>query len=146
MSTILNDNAREALAAGNLAHLVTLNPDGSPQVSIVWVGLDGDEIICAHLAEHLKIKNIRNDPRVALSIETGGENEFGLDNYLVVTGRAYIVEGGAPEVLNRLAQVYIGAGVDFPPGPLPPPGYVTHIVPERVYGTGPWKTDIGQAE
>jgi len=46
---ILNDRVRQALAAGHLAHLVTLNKDGSPQVSIVWVGLDGDEIVCAHL-------------------------------------------------------------------------------------------------
>jgi hypothetical protein len=42
---ILNDTVRQALTAGHLAHLVTLNKDGSPQVSIVWVGLDGDEIV-----------------------------------------------------------------------------------------------------
>jgi hypothetical protein len=41
----LNDAVCSALSAGNLAHLVTLNPDGSPQVTIVWVGLDGDEIV-----------------------------------------------------------------------------------------------------
>ena len=41
---ILNDTVRQALTTGHLAHLVTLNKDGSPQVSIVWVGLDGDEI------------------------------------------------------------------------------------------------------
>jgi hypothetical protein len=44
---------------------VTLNPDGSPQLTVVWVGLDGDEIVAAHLAEHRKIRNIRNDDRVA---------------------------------------------------------------------------------
>ena len=42
---ILNDTVRQALTAGHLAHLVTLNKDGSPHVSIVWVGLDGDEIV-----------------------------------------------------------------------------------------------------
>ena len=46
---ILNNKVRQALTAGNLAHLVTLNKDGSPQVSIVWVGLEGDEIVCALL-------------------------------------------------------------------------------------------------
>ena len=55
-----------------LAHLVTLSPGGSPQVTIVWVGLDADEIVAAHLPEHRKVRNIRNDPRVALSIETDG--------------------------------------------------------------------------
>ncbi|QBD83761.1 hypothetical protein EPA93_42960 [Ktedonosporobacter rubrisoli] len=42
---ILDNKVREALASGHNAHLVTLNPDGSPQISIVWVGLDGDEIV-----------------------------------------------------------------------------------------------------
>ena len=60
---ILNDTVRQALTADHLAHLVTLNKDGSPQVSIVWVGLDGDEIVCGHLTTHLyqKLKNIQRD-------------------------------------------------------------------------------------
>ncbi len=69
--TSLPDSARVVLESPALAHLVTLNPDGSPQVTIVWVGLDCDEIVAAHLPEHRKVRNIRNDPRVALSIETG---------------------------------------------------------------------------
>ena len=52
---VLNDNVRQALTAGHLAHLVTLNPDGSPQASVVWVGLDGDEIVCAHLGSWKKV-------------------------------------------------------------------------------------------
>ena len=55
---ILHDTVRQALTAGHLAHLVTLNQDGSPQVSLVWAGLDGDEIVCAHLSLHQKLKNI----------------------------------------------------------------------------------------
>jgi Pyridoxamine 5'-phosphate oxidase len=79
----LNDIVREALTAGHLAHLVTLNKDGSPQVSIVWVGLDGDEIVCAHQNLYQKLKNIQRDARVALSMVTGGKTN-GLDNYLVI--------------------------------------------------------------
>src|SRR5258705_12860337 len=100
--TSLPDSARAVLESAALAHLVTLNPDGSPQVSIVWVGLDGDEIVCAHLPNHRKLRNIRRDDRVVLSIETGGKTGA-LDNYLVVTGRAHITEGGAPALLNQLA-------------------------------------------
>src|SRR6266567_1425459 len=137
MSNVLNDNVRKALTAGNLAHLVTLNPDGSPQVSLVWVGLEGDEIVCAHLGSWKKVKNILQDSRVALSMETGGKNAFGLDNYLVISGRARITEGGAPELLQRLAYVYIEPGVDFPPDKSSP-GYITHIVVEHIYGSGPW--------
>ena len=56
---ILNDVVRQALTSGHLAHLVTLNKDGSPQVSIVWVGLDGDDIVCGHLRLHQKCKIFR---------------------------------------------------------------------------------------
>jgi PPOX class probable F420-dependent enzyme len=86
--TSLPATARAVLESPALAHLVTLNPDGSPQVTVVWVGLDGDEIVAAHLAEHRKIRNIRNDSRVALSVETGTRNAMGLTEYLVVYGTA----------------------------------------------------------
>jgi PPOX class probable F420-dependent enzyme len=121
-----------------LAHLVTLEPDGRPQVSIVWIGLDGDEIVAGHLPEHRKIRNMRRDPRVVLSVEAGTRNAIGLDEYLVVHGRARITEGGAPELLQRLAQVYLGPEVKFPPMDNPPRGYMTHITVERIGGVGPW--------
>jgi len=132
------ESARAVLEAGHLAHLVTLEPDGRPQVSIVWVGLDGEEIVAGHLPEHRKIRNIRRDPRVALSIEAGSRNAIGLDEYLVIHGRARVTEGGAPELLQRLAHVYLGPEVKFPPMDDPPPGYITHIAVERLGGVGPW--------
>src|SRR2546430_13436207 len=88
--SVLPDSARGVLQAPALAHLVTLEPDGRPQVSIVWVGLDGDEIVAGHLPEHRKIRNMRRDPRVVLSVEAGTRNQLGLDEYLVVHGRARI--------------------------------------------------------
>src|SRR5262245_30103372 len=112
---VLNEAARTALTSGKLAHMVTLNTDGSPQIALVWVGLDGDEIVSAHLFEQQKLKNVRKDGRVSLSMETGGKNEMGLDHYLVVHGEARLAEGGAPELLQRLAEVYVGPGVKFPP-------------------------------
>ena len=134
----LPDSARAVLESGGLAHLVTLEPDGRPQVSLVWVGLDGDEIVAAHLPEHRKVRNMRRDPRVALSIEAGSRNAIGLDEYLVIHGRARITEGGAPELLQRLARTYLGPDVKFPPMDNPPPGYITHITVERIGGVGPW--------
>jgi len=136
--TALPDSARAVVESGRLAHLVTLGPDGSPQVSLVWVGMDGDEIVSAHLAEHQKVRNIRRDPRVVLTIEGSGRNAMGLDEYLVVYGTARITEGGAPELLQRLAEVYLGPGVRFPPMPDPPPGFITRIAVDRVGGVGPW--------
>jgi PPOX class probable F420-dependent enzyme len=130
--------ARAVLESDRLAHLVTLNPDGSPQVSCVWVGLEGDEVVSAHLGRWQKVRNVERDPRVSLSIETDTINEIGLPEYLVVHGRARIQEGGAPELLQRLAYTYIGPDVVFPPMPDPPPGFVTRITVERLGGVGPW--------
>jgi PPOX class probable F420-dependent enzyme len=134
----LPESVRALIESGRLAHLVTIEPDGRPQVSIVWVGLDGDELVAGHLPEHRKVRNVRRDPRVALSIEAGTRNAMGLDEYVVIHGRARITEGGAPELLQRLAHVYLGPHVKFPPMDNPPPGYITHIAVERIGGVGPW--------
>jgi PPOX class probable F420-dependent enzyme len=133
-------SARAVLESAALAHLVTLEPDGAPQVSIVWVGLDGDEIVAAHLPEHRKVRNMRNDSRVALSLETSSQNAMGLTEYLVVHGTARITEGGAGDLLQRLAHTYLGPGVEFPPGgpAAAPPGFVTHITVDGISGVGPW--------
>lgn len=136
--TVLDESARSVLASGKLAHLVTVSPDGSPQVSVVWVGVEDDEIVAASLTERQKLRNVRRDPRVALSIETGEVNDVGLGEYLVVHGTGRVTDGGAADLLQRLAQVYIGPGVAFPPGEDHPPGYVLRIRPERVGGVGPW--------
>jgi PPOX class probable F420-dependent enzyme len=130
---------RAALTAGHLAHLVTLEADGAPQVTLVWVGLEADEIVAGHLGVWRKVANMRRDPRVVLSMETSGQTSNGLDEYLVVHGIARITEGGAPELLQRLARVYLGPDVKFPPMDNPPPGYITRITPERVGGVGPWQ-------
>jgi PPOX class probable F420-dependent enzyme len=134
----LPDSARAVLESAALAHLVTLNPDGSPQVTVIWVGLDGDEIVAGHLPDHRKLRNIRRDSRVVLSLETGTVGSAGLAEYLVIYGTARVTEGGAPELLQRLAHTYLGPDVRFPPMDNPPPGYITRITVDRVAGVGPW--------
>jgi PPOX class probable F420-dependent enzyme len=132
------DSVRSLIESGRLAHIVTLNRDGSPQVTVIWVGLDGDEIVSGHLRLHQKLRNVQRNPAVALSLETTHTNPMGLHEYLVIYGRARIEEGGGPELLQRLANVYLGPDVMFPPMPDPPPGYVMRIIPERFTGVGPW--------
>jgi len=126
------------IESGALAHLVTLNADGSPQVSCVWVGLEDGEIVSGHLGDRQKLRNVRRDPRVSLSLEGTEVQPPGLKEYLVVHGRAQVEPGGAPELLQRLAHVYLGPDVTFPPMDDPPPGLVLRITPERVGGVGPW--------
>ena len=135
---LIPDAARAVIESGALAHLVTLGADGRPQVSCVWVGLEGDEIVFASLGARRKLDNIARDPRVALSMEGRETNAMGLREYLVVHGTARIVEGGGPKLLQRLAHTYLGPDVKFPPMDDPPPGVVVHIAPERLGGVGPW--------
>ena len=135
----LSAAARQLLESDALAHVVTINPDGTPQVAIVWVGLEGDEIVAGHLdVRQKKLRNLRRDPRVALSVESDVTNPIGLREHLVVHGRARITEGGAAELLQRLAHTYLGPDVRFPPMDDPPPGVVTRITVERVAGVGDW--------
>lgn len=126
------------IASGCPAHLVTLNADGSPQVTLVWVGVDGEELVTAHLPKNQKVKNILRDPRVAVSLLASTKSAMELTEYAVLYGTAYIVEGGAAVLLQKLAEVYIRPGVKFPPMDNPPPGYVVHIRVERIAGVGPW--------
>jgi PPOX class probable F420-dependent enzyme len=133
------ESVQTLVATGPLAHLTTLNNDGSPQVTVVWVAIEGDEIVSAHLDLHHKIKNIRRDPRVAVSLLSPSKNTIGLQEYLVVYGEARVTEGGAVPLLQRLARIYMGPDADFPPAELRDrPGFVTRITPHRFAGEGPW--------
>lgn len=136
----LNDAARALIGSGADATLVTLNPDGSPQVSLVWVALqpgeDGDELVVAHLSEHKKVRNVRRDGRVALTI-VSPDPGAAMRPYLWVTGTARIVAGGAPELLRELAKTLVHGDIPFPPADAPP-GYLTRIRIDSVGGVGPW--------
>lgn len=134
----LHPELKAAVDAGVHGHLVTINADGSPQVTVIWLGRDGDELLVAHLGQGLKMRNIERDPRVSVSFMVPGANPIGLAQYAVVRGRARITEGGAPELLQALAPHFLGEGVKFPPMDDPPPGRVAHITVERVAGVGPW--------
>jgi PPOX class probable F420-dependent enzyme len=132
------DAARQVLDGPNLGHVVTIDPDGAPQVSCVWVRTDGDDIVFGSLGAWRKIRNLERDPRIALSVEAPTTNEVGMRHYLVIHGTATIEEGGAPELLQELAEVYVRPGVRFPPVDDPPPGSIVRIAVERLTGAGPW--------
>jgi PPOX class probable F420-dependent enzyme len=100
--------ARDLLESDVVAHVVTLDEDGGRQVTAAWVGLDGDEIVFDTLPDQRKLKNLRRDPRIALSIPSTTTNEWGLLEYLVVYGIARVTEGGASEVPQRLAHTNLG--------------------------------------
>jgi PPOX class probable F420-dependent enzyme len=135
----LSDAALELLDTAAVAAVVTLDGDGSPHMSVAWVGLEDGQIVFGTLDDQRKLRNLRRDPRIALTIQSDRINEWGLREYLVINGVARITEGGAPELLQRLARTYIGPDVVFPAMPNPPPGYVTRVRIERLSGIGPWR-------
>src|SRR5260370_22752045 len=113
-------SVREVLAKAPLAHLTTLTSTGSPQVTVVWVGIEDEEFVIGHLhlPTYQKVKNIRRDPRVALSLLGETTTAQGLREYLVVYGNARVTEGGAFDLLQRLARLYLGSNADYPPAAL----------------------------
>jgi PPOX class probable F420-dependent enzyme len=139
----LPEAARQLLESNAVAHVVTIDEDGGPQVTAAWVGIDGDEIVLATLPDQRKLRNLRRDPRIALSVPSTTTNEWGLLEYLVVYGTARVTEGGAAEILQRLAYTSIAPDVVFPKMPDPPPGFVTRVTPERLGGVGPWNPPHG---
>jgi PPOX class probable F420-dependent enzyme len=132
-------SVRELLPKAPLAHLTTLNSDGGPQVTVVWVGIENEEFVIGHMAEHKKVRNVRRDGRVALSLLGDKTNAQGLREYVVIYGNARVTEGGAVALLQRLARIYLGPNTDFPPAAMRNiPGYITRITPTRFTGIGPW--------
>jgi PPOX class probable F420-dependent enzyme len=133
------ESAKDLIRSGALGHLSTIGREGAPQVTGVWVAVDGDDLLTAHLnAGQQKLQNVRRDPRVAVSFQGSAIRPPGLLEYLVVYGRATIEEGGAPELLQELAHVHLGPEVRFPAMDDPPPGVRMRITAERVAGVGPW--------
>lgn len=139
MSTIPT-SVREFLATGPLAHIVTLGRDGSPHVTLAWAGVDGDDVVFATFfnPDQYKLRSIRRDPRVTLSFQANEHTGQGLHPYLVISGRATVTEGGALDLMDRLAEHYMGPGQKFPMRDVPA-GVVTRVKVEKIYGQGAWK-------
>jgi PPOX class probable F420-dependent enzyme len=138
VTELLSPAVRALLDSDAVATVVTLDPDGTPHVSSAWVGLEDDEIVIGTLDDQRKLRNLRRDPRIALALQSSVVNRWGLREYLVLNGTARVTEGGAAELLQRLARTYIGPDAVFPAMPDPPPGYVTRVRVEKVSGIGPW--------
>jgi PPOX class probable F420-dependent enzyme len=133
----VNDALRELVATGPLCHLSTVNSDGSPQVTVVWVGAEGEELVTAHLPHNQKVRNMERDPRVVLSFLGQHEEGAFLQPYAVVRAHATVVRSDdAWDILDRLAKVYVSPDTRFP-APRQP-GYVVRYAVEKVGGIGPW--------
>jgi PPOX class probable F420-dependent enzyme len=105
MAESLSPAARDLIAKKVLAHVATLDPDGSPNVSPVWTELDGDNLVISTSLGRAKARNLATDPRVAVSIVDPD------DDATIITLRGSVVGFttiGADEVSDRLAMKYMG--------------------------------------
>jgi len=120
----LPGGARDFLKQGALAHVVTLEPDGTPHVSLAWAGADDDGLVWSSFFDQHKLDNLRRDPRITLSFqahESGGER---LHPYLVISGRAH--------------KYYLGPGERYPWREAPG-GFTVTVAIDKVYGQGSWR-------
>jgi PPOX class probable F420-dependent enzyme len=128
---------RTLIESGPLAHLSTINADGSPQVTVVWIGLDGDDVVSGHLTYREKLRNIERDPRVVLSFDAPRVPGVFLDEYAVLRARAVVQPSDeAWALLDRLTKVYVAPDAEFPAPK--GPGYIARYSIERIGGVGPW--------
>ena len=135
--TALAPELRELIEAGPLAHLATINADGTPQVSVIWIGLDGDDVVSGHLNWYAKLRNIDRDPRVVLSFDAPRTPGAVMNPYAVLKAEATIEPSeGTWDLLNRLAKVYMAPDAEFP-APRGP-GWIIRYQVNRVGGVGPW--------
>jgi PPOX class probable F420-dependent enzyme len=127
------DDAKHLFENKDTAHIATLNADGSPQVSAVWIGLDGDLVTFNTAEGRLKPKNLRRDGRVAISI-VGQENPY---ENLILQGKVVeMTQDGADEDIDALAKRYL----DADSYPFRQPGeerLIIKIEPEKVNHTNP---------
>ncbi|MBN9742546.1 MULTISPECIES: PPOX class F420-dependent oxidoreductase [Amycolatopsis] len=103
---MLNPEVRRVLDGTPIAHLATVLPDGSPHVVPVWIGTRGDRIVFLTGPDSRKARNLRRDPRVAISL-TPPDNPF---EPIIIRGRvAEWIEGDpAWEIVDEVAKKYIG--------------------------------------
>ena len=105
MSATLSEGVKKLFREPNYGHLATLMPDGSPQVSPMWVDVDGDRILVNSAEGRSKPRNVRRDARVAISIYNQ-ENPY---SSAFIRGRVVeITHEGADEHIDKLAKKYLG--------------------------------------
>jgi PPOX class probable F420-dependent enzyme len=90
MSGGLTPELRELVEAAPLVHLATVDPDGAPQVSVIWIGLAGDQLVSGHMSRYRKIRNVERDPRVVLSFTAPRDPTAFLNPYAVIHARATV--------------------------------------------------------
>ncbi|WP_420637702.1 pyridoxamine 5'-phosphate oxidase family protein [Candidatus Poriferisocius sp.] len=139
----LPDSAKRVIDKARPAHVVTLYPSGAPQLSLVWVGRDDDQVLYSSGSWLPKVKNLRSNPSVIISIEDDETNHAGLTQHLLLRGTAQVVDDQslAADFMDVMSQKYLGVP-DLPltdlRAPDSPPQALVRVTVDQVGGVGPW--------
>jgi PPOX class probable F420-dependent enzyme len=136
----LRPELRDLIESGPMAHLSTTNPDGSPQVSVIWIGLDRGDLVSTHMSDNgIKFRNIRRDSRVALSFDAPREPGVWINPYAVIYAQA-IVEPSPRiwELMAMNAKAYVSPDTEFSAPEGAEPGFIVRYSITRIGGIGPW--------
>ncbi len=105
MAIKLPDSVKKILQDKAYGHVITFGAGGKPQVTMVWVDVDGDEVVFNTAEGRLKPKNLRSDPRVIISVQDRNDQQ----SYMVFHGKASITEAGADPHIDKLAKRFLNA-------------------------------------
>ena len=132
MAIPLPQSVRKIMQDKAYGHVVTFNADGKPQVTMVWMDVDGDEVLFNTADGRLKPRNLRRDPRVIISVQDRNDPQ----SYMVFHGKASVTEAGADDHIDTLAKRFLGADKY----PYRRPGekrLVVRVKVDRIGGYGP---------
>ncbi|MFF3842438.1 PPOX class F420-dependent oxidoreductase [Streptomyces sp. NPDC001930] len=132
-NTVMNDAVRGLLDAPHMAVLATLNPDGAPQSSVVWVSRDGGELLISTTQGRRKALNMLRDPRVGLTVFDPADPDL----YVEIRGTATLAEDTGRAVAVRIAEEYLGpgGGKEYAEAPAEEVRVVVRITPTKVLGS-----------
>ncbi|MDJ0925072.1 MAG: PPOX class F420-dependent oxidoreductase [Acidimicrobiia bacterium] len=104
MATPIPEDVRAMLSEPIFFHAATVNPDGSPQMSVIWADIDGDLIRFSTAEGRAKPRNLRRDPRIAISF-TAPDDDY---RNVVIHGRAVEIEQRGMDLIDHMARKYVG--------------------------------------
>lgn len=104
MAIKLPESAKKVLQDKAYGHVVTFGAGGRPQVTMVWLDVEGDEVLFNTAEGRMKPRNLRSDPRVIISVQDRNEPQA----YMVIHGTATVTEAGADAHIDKLAKRFLG--------------------------------------
>ncbi|MEV4171955.1 PPOX class F420-dependent oxidoreductase [Nonomuraea sp. NPDC049709] len=125
----LTEDVRKLLDAPNYATVTSINPDGGPQSSVVWVRTDGDDVIFSTVKGRRKPRNFERDPRASLLVIDPADPY----RYVEVRGRVTVTPDPAGALIDELSQKYRGLPWEDKPGV---ERLIVRISPDRVFLRG----------